>query len=74
MEPIDRSTKSVKTRLFVEHALKRIESDYIEYKKMFDEGFWQLLMTKDISRKLKIKMLFVYLNLYNVFLKLKKII
>ena len=25
MEPIDRSTKSVKTRLFVEHALKRIE-------------------------------------------------
>ena len=41
---------------------------------MFDEGFWQLLMTKDISRKLKIKMLFVYLNLYNVFLKLKKII
>ena len=53
---------------------KKYRSDYIEYKKMFDEGFWQLLMTKDISRKLKIKMLFVYLNLYNVFLKLKKII
>ena len=34
MEPIDRSTKSVKTRLFVEHALKRIERTIIMKKRL----------------------------------------
>ena len=31
MEPIDRSTKSIKTRFFVEYALKRIERFNMNY-------------------------------------------
>lgn len=37
MEPIDRSTKSVKTRLFVEHALKRMERRKMTLDKAYKE-------------------------------------
>ena len=45
--------------------------DFSDYKKMFDKGYWYLLKTSGIPMKTKIKLTFVYFNLYGLFLRLK---
>lgn len=54
--------------------IENYKDDYTSYKTMFNEGFWKLLKTKGIDRKLKVKLTFVYFNAYGLFLKLKKIV
>ena len=54
--------------------VKKYKDDYTLYKTMFDEGYWKLITIKDIEGKLKIKLTFVYFNIYRLFLKLKKIV
>lgn len=54
--------------------IENYKNDYTSYKTMFNEGFWKLLKTKGIDRKLKVKLTFVYFNAYGLFLKLKKIV
>lgn len=49
------------------------KSDYQEYKKMFNAGYWSMMTTKGISTKTKIRLSFVYFEVYNVFLYLKKL-
>ena len=51
---------------------KKYESDYKEFKRKFNEGYWTFLFTEGICIKKKIKLSFVYLNLYHVFIILKK--
>ena len=48
------------------------KSDYNEFKNKFNEGYWRFLFTKGISMKKKIKLTFVYLNFYHLFLTLTK--
>lgn len=48
------------------------KSDFYDYKKLFNKGYWSLITTRGMSLKLKVKLTFVYFNLYGLFLWLQR--
>lgn len=50
---------------------KSYNQDYKKYRYMFEQYFWQLLFSKDIPWKLKIKALLIYTHTFQLFLLLK---
>lgn len=52
--------------------LRIYKADYKEYRRLFCNGFWEMLVQRSIQLKVKIKFLLVYMHLYSVFLKIKQ--
>ena len=50
----------------------KYKSDFIDYKQLFNKGYWAFIIAKGLSLKCKIKLTFVYFNLYRLFLLLYK--